>query len=88
MIDIAKDDNLVFLSSSLTPDICYREDSPHSSESGSSASLSSQEWLTQERKARIIQKIDDAIAAFDDNGEYLDYSCEGHRFFFTTFIHK
>ncbi|KAG2201512.1 hypothetical protein INT46_002887 [Mucor plumbeus] len=76
MTDIAKEDNLVFLSSSLTPDICYRDDSPHSSQSSSSSSSSSQEWSTQERKARIMQKVDDAIATFDDNNEYLDYSWE------------
>ncbi|ORE13986.1 hypothetical protein BCV71DRAFT_276999 [Rhizopus microsporus] len=76
MTDIAKEDNLVFLSSSLTPDMCYREDTPYSSQSSSSSSASSQEWLAQERKARIMQKIDDAIATFDDNGEYLDYSWE------------
>ncbi|KAI7871602.1 hypothetical protein BDF14DRAFT_1762788 [Spinellus fusiger] len=38
MTDIAKEDNLVFLFSSLTPDICYRDDSPHSSQSSSSSS--------------------------------------------------
>lgn len=76
MTDIAKEDNLVFLSSSLTPDMCYRDDTPYSSQSSSSSSSSSQEWLAQERKARIMQKIDDAIATFDDNGEYLDYSWE------------
>lgn len=62
LTDIAKEDNLTFLSSSLTPDICYRDDSSHSSQSSSSSSSSSQEWSTQERKARIMQKIDDAIA--------------------------
>ncbi|KAG1136864.1 hypothetical protein G6F37_011659 [Rhizopus arrhizus] len=67
MTDIAKEDNLAFFSSSLTPDICYRDDSSHSSQSSSSSSSSSQEWSTQERKARIMQKIDDAIATFDDN---------------------
>ncbi|KAF1797492.1 hypothetical protein V8B55DRAFT_1515715 [Mucor lusitanicus] len=73
MTDIAKQDNLAFLSHSLTPDTCYREDSPPPSQSTSSSSSSSEEWPTQERKARIMQKIDDAVAAFfDDNGEYLD----------------
>lgn len=76
MTDIAKEDNLIFLSFSLTPDICYRDDSPHSSQSSSSSSSSSQEWSIQERKARIMQKIDDAIAIFNDNNEYLDYSWE------------
>ncbi|KAI7872858.1 hypothetical protein BDF14DRAFT_1749501 [Spinellus fusiger] len=41
MTDIAKEDNLVLLSSLLTPDICYRDNSPHSSQSSSSSSLSS-----------------------------------------------
>ncbi|KAI7872856.1 hypothetical protein BDF14DRAFT_1716660 [Spinellus fusiger] len=81
MTDIAKEDNLVLLSSLLTPDICYRDNSPHSSQSSSSSSLSSQEWLTQKRKARIMQKIDNTIATFDDNGEYLNYSWENIFFF-------
>ncbi|EIE76997.1 hypothetical protein G6F46_001287 [Rhizopus delemar] len=76
MADIVKEDNLVFLSSSLTPDICYRDDSSRSSQSSSSSSSSSQEWSIKERKARIMKKIDDAIATFDDNGGYLDYSWE------------
>ncbi|CEP16203.1 hypothetical protein [Parasitella parasitica] len=67
MTDIAKEDNLVFLSSSLTPDTCYRDDSPHSSQSCSSSRSSSQDWSTQEIKARIMQNIADAIATFDDN---------------------
>ncbi|KAI9252096.1 hypothetical protein BY458DRAFT_443913 [Sporodiniella umbellata] len=80
MTDIAKKDNSVFLTASLTPDICYRDDSPHSSQSSSSSSSSSKEWSTQERKARIMQKIDDAIATFDDHGEYLDCSWENIAF--------
>lgn len=78
MTDIAKEDNLVFLSSLLTPETCYRDNSPHSSQSSSSSSSSSfpQEWSTQERKARIIQRIDDAIIALDDNSDYVNYSWE------------
>ncbi|KAI7856647.1 hypothetical protein BDC45DRAFT_503278 [Circinella umbellata] len=76
MTDIVKEDNLAFLSSSLSPDICYRDDSPHSSQSSSSSSSSSEGWSTQERKSRIMQKIDDAIVTFDDNDEYLVYSWE------------
>lgn len=33
MTDIAKGDDLAFLSPSLAPDICYRDDSSHSSQS-------------------------------------------------------
>ncbi|KAI8997830.1 hypothetical protein BDB01DRAFT_704195, partial [Pilobolus umbonatus] len=55
-----------FLSSSL-PDIGYTPPNPVQAPS-------SQEGPIQERKTRIMQKIDDAIATFDDNGEYLDYS--------------
>ncbi|KAI7872258.1 uncharacterized protein EV154DRAFT_529154, partial [Mucor mucedo] len=51
----------LFFPTRWTPDICYRDDSPHSSQSSSSSSSSSEEWSTQERKARIMQKIDDAI---------------------------
>lgn len=78
MTDIAKQDNLAFLSDSLVSDICYRDDSSHSSQSSSS----SEEWLAQERKTRIMQKIDDAIAAFDDriHIEYLDCSWESIAF--------
>lgn len=79
MTDIAKEDDLVFLTSSLTPDTCYRSDSPQSppsSSQSSSSSSSSQEWPTKERKLRIMQKIDDAIDAFSDNDNYLNYSWE------------
>ncbi|CAO3698715.1 unnamed protein product [Rhizopus stolonifer] len=76
MTDVAKEDDLVFLSSSLTPDTCYRENSPESSQSSSNSSSSSLEWSAQERKIRIMQKIDDGIAAFDDSDEYLNYTWE------------
>ncbi|KAI7897857.1 uncharacterized protein BX663DRAFT_441279, partial [Cokeromyces recurvatus] len=77
--DIAKEDDLVFLSSTLTPDTCYREDSPYSQSSqssSSSSSLLSQDWETGERKIRIMQKIDAAITDFNENNEYLTYSWE------------
>ncbi|PHZ13728.1 uncharacterized protein RHIMIDRAFT_280305, partial [Rhizopus microsporus ATCC 52813] len=74
MIDIAKEDDLIFLSSTLTPNTTYREDSPLSVSSCSILSLSSQNWETEERKIRILQKIDAAITDFTENNEYVSYS--------------
>ncbi|CAO3663906.1 unnamed protein product [Rhizopus stolonifer] len=76
IIDIAKEDDLVFLSSTLTPNTIYREDSPLSSSSSSISSLSSQNWEAEERKIRILQKIDAAITGFTENNEYVAYSWE------------
>ncbi|KAI8058818.1 hypothetical protein BDF21DRAFT_348766 [Thamnidium elegans] len=78
IIDIAKDDNLVFLFPALARDTIYREDSssiPSSNPTSNSSSLS-QNWEAEEKKTRIMQKIDAATTELTESNEYVAYSWE------------
>ncbi|CAO3657373.1 unnamed protein product [Mucor hiemalis] len=79
IINIKKEDDLAFLSLLTIQNTCFCEDSSVSSvssvssESGESSTSSSPafSWELQEKKLRILKKIEDAITDFIRNDDYV-----------------
>ena len=76
MTDIVKEDNLAFFFPFVANGCLFRDDSSHSSQCSTSSGSSLQDWSSEERKARILQKIDNTITALNDDEGYVHHSWE------------
>ncbi|KAI9482742.1 MAG: hypothetical protein EXX96DRAFT_599514 [Benjaminiella poitrasii] len=81
MIQTAQQDNMNFLAKSATSKICYREDSPASEDSnitntGSASSSVELDWEEEEKKLRIMEKIESNLTelAKKTNEQYVSFS--------------